>query len=60
MNQSDMPTNRPNGWLVAVGVGVGSGLGAMVATRTGDWSWMPIVLAACIALGVLAASQTSR
>lgn len=60
MNQDNTPTTRPNGGLVGVGVGVGSGLGAMVATRTGDWSWMPIILAACITLGALAAWQTSR
>lgn len=60
MNQDNRSKHRPNGAFVSVGAGAGIGLGTLVSAITGDWYWMPVVLAACIVLGALAAWQTQR
>ena len=49
MNQDIRSKHRPNGAFVSVGAGIG--LGTLVSAITGDWYWMPVVLAACIVLG---------
>lgn len=41
--------------MVGVGTGIGGGLSAAVGATTGDWSWTPIILSACIVLGILVA-----
>lgn len=58
MTEPNQSRHRSTGWPIGVAAGVGTSLGAMVGSVTGDWSWTPIVLSACMSLGVIAAWRT--
>lgn len=58
MTEGHRSRTRPTGWIIGVSAGVGSSLAAMVGSVTGDWSWMPIVLSACMSVGAIAVWQT--
>ena len=60
MTEPNRSRNRPTGWLIGVAAGVGTSLGAMVGSVTGDWSWTPMILSACLSLGAIAAWHTQR